>query len=187
MKKFIFLTFAFLGWGFYELSGGADFEPGAQAVAQAEPPAAPEVGRADTSSPEALVSLPRPPRRPVGDLPDISLVTRREPAMAVAETRETPAPDPVAEIVEDVAAALAAAPVSPTRQQPRPDPVSVVTGNVVNMRSGPGTHFAVLGQLRLGDDVRVIGTSDNGWVKLRVLESDRVGWMAARFVEPAGD
>ncbi|MBY6140652.1 SH3 domain-containing protein [Leisingera daeponensis] len=27
MSRFIFVSFAFLGWGFYELSGGADFEP----------------------------------------------------------------------------------------------------------------------------------------------------------------
>lgn len=27
MKRFIFLSFAFLGWVFYELSGGADFQP----------------------------------------------------------------------------------------------------------------------------------------------------------------
>lgn len=28
MKTYIWLTFAFLGWGYYEASGGADFQPG---------------------------------------------------------------------------------------------------------------------------------------------------------------
>lgn len=36
MKKFIFLTFGFMGWAFYELSGGADFDPEAQRMARAE-------------------------------------------------------------------------------------------------------------------------------------------------------
>ena len=27
MKRFILLTFGFLGWAFYEMSGGADFQP----------------------------------------------------------------------------------------------------------------------------------------------------------------
>tara|TARA_R110002110_G_scaffold1950_3_gene8892 strand:+ start:719 stop:1369 length:651 start_codon:yes stop_codon:yes gene_type:complete len=49
MKRFILLSFGFLGWAFYELSGGAEFEPAsvrmarlnpvdeAQTVAQTEP------------------------------------------------------------------------------------------------------------------------------------------------------
>lgn len=36
MKKFIFLTFGFMGWAFYEMSGGADFDPEAQRLARAE-------------------------------------------------------------------------------------------------------------------------------------------------------
>ena len=28
MKTYVWLTFAFLGWGYYEASGGADFQPG---------------------------------------------------------------------------------------------------------------------------------------------------------------
>lgn len=36
MKKFIFLTFGFMGWAFYEMSGGADFDPEAQRMARLE-------------------------------------------------------------------------------------------------------------------------------------------------------
>lgn len=36
MKKFIFLSFVFLAWGFYELSGGADFAPSPKVVASVE-------------------------------------------------------------------------------------------------------------------------------------------------------
>ena len=27
MNRYVFLSFLFMGWGFYEVSGGADFEP----------------------------------------------------------------------------------------------------------------------------------------------------------------
>lgn len=37
MKKFILLTFGFLGWAFYEMSGGADFEPASERMARLNP------------------------------------------------------------------------------------------------------------------------------------------------------
>ncbi|WP_295512835.1 SH3 domain-containing protein [uncultured Sulfitobacter sp.] len=37
MKRFILLTFGFLGWAFYEMSGGADFEPASAQRAAASP------------------------------------------------------------------------------------------------------------------------------------------------------
>ena len=33
MKKFIFLTFTFLAWAFYEMSGGDEFQPQAAVAA----------------------------------------------------------------------------------------------------------------------------------------------------------
>ena len=33
MKRFILLTFGFLGWAFYEMSGGADFQPASARMA----------------------------------------------------------------------------------------------------------------------------------------------------------
>ena len=37
MKRFILLTFGFLGWAFYEMSGGADFEPASVRMAATTP------------------------------------------------------------------------------------------------------------------------------------------------------
>lgn len=37
MKRFILLTFGFLGWTFYEMSGGADFEPASVRMARLSP------------------------------------------------------------------------------------------------------------------------------------------------------
>jgi hypothetical protein len=36
MKRFIFLTFGFMGWAFYEMSGGADFVPAGPQLAGSE-------------------------------------------------------------------------------------------------------------------------------------------------------
>ena len=41
MTRFILLTFGFLGWSFYELSGGADYEP----LTERDPIFAPSVAR----------------------------------------------------------------------------------------------------------------------------------------------
>ena len=37
MKKFILVTFGFLGWAFYEMSGGAEFEPASVRMARLNP------------------------------------------------------------------------------------------------------------------------------------------------------
>ena len=61
-----------------------------------------------------------------------------------------------------------------------------VTGNVVNMRSGPGTKYGRLDQLNRGAKVEVLEDMGNGWLRLRVEETGRVGYMAARLVSDAG-
>ncbi|WP_323766059.1 SH3 domain-containing protein [Marinovum sp.] len=58
MKTYVWLTFAFLGWGYYEASGGADFKPGpdtaqssgliAAAEAETQQPALQQVASAET-------------------------------------------------------------------------------------------------------------------------------------------
>ena len=37
MKRFVLLSFGFLGWAFYEMSGGADFESASDRVARLNP------------------------------------------------------------------------------------------------------------------------------------------------------
>ncbi|MFU1477452.1 SH3 domain-containing protein [Roseovarius sp. C7] len=61
-----------------------------------------------------------------------------------------------------------------------------VTGNVVNMRSGPGTKYGRLDQLKRGAPVEVLEDMGNGWLRLRVEDTGRVGYMAARLVSDAG-
>ncbi len=43
MKKFILMSFGFMGWAFYEMSGGAAFEPASERMARLNPVAEPQV------------------------------------------------------------------------------------------------------------------------------------------------
>lgn len=62
-----------------------------------------------------------------------------------------------------------------------------VTSNyLVNVRSGPGRSFAVLGQVRPGDAVDVTGRVDDGtWV--RVNFNGQEGWVSANLFDATGD
>lgn len=62
-----------------------------------------------------------------------------------------------------------------------------VAGTVVNVRRGPGTGYDVVTSLRQGAAVEVIETDTTGWVKLRIIEDDRIGWMAEYLLtQPTG-
>ena len=76
--------------------------------------------------------------------------------------------------LEDVAVAVeeevaAAEPIADIRE---------VTAARVNMRNGPGQNFNVVAKLNSGEKVEILQDPGDGWVKLRVAESGRVGWMA---------
>ena len=62
-----------------------------------------------------------------------------------------------------------------------------VTGTLVNMRNGPGTRFHVVDQLSRGASVEVLADPGEGWVRLKVTESNRVGWMSDDFLRVAAD
>lgn len=57
----------------------------------------------------------------------------------------------------------------------------VVTGNVVNIRSGPDTTFATISQVVAGDSLKVIGTQGE-WYQVR-LANGKEGWIANWLVK----
>ena len=56
-----------------------------------------------------------------------------------------------------------------------------VTGSRVNLRAGPGTGNAVVGQLVLGDAAEVLGDAD-GWPKIRTTDGQLSGWIFGNFL-----
>jgi len=58
------------------------------------------------------------------------------------------------------------------------DDIRQVSGNVVNMRTGPGTEFEKVGAVSKGTQVAVLEEPGNGWIMLEVVATGETGWMA---------
>ena len=64
--------------------------------------------------------------------------------------------------------------------------VSVGRGDLVNVRSGPGTGYDILGRLSGGQRAGIIGKSDNDeWWQIRY--GGQPAWVSARYVRAIGD
>ncbi|QFT71955.1 SH3 domain-containing protein [Ruegeria sp. THAF33] len=204
MTRLVLVTFAALGWTFYVMSGGPDFEP--RGVRTAEP--------------ERVAIAPRPSKPAIEPAPAETLVARAavKPSAPVA-----PVTEPVAELDEaetkallsQVAAGLKANPSLfadenvtltlasleqglasleqvttdaelPTVELPAPveaaKDIREISGTRVNLRDGPGTIYPIIGKARIGQQVEVFGDSGTGWLRLRVLPGQQVGWISASLV-----
>lgn len=195
MNKFVIVSFALLGWVFWELSGGSDFEPKTrtQLAENAAPQKedAPIVARSALSVPiikasaaadltegaatPAVISVTQTAEREVQAAPVVvaSLAT----GLSTFATPGTPVfsgPSATDADVEDaVSVALQAAEAQDLRR---------VRGSRVNLRGGPGTSYSVLTVLPRDHEVEVLREDDTGWVKLRDTDSGRIGWMAAKML-----
>ena len=89
----------------------------------------------------------------------------------------------------DIAGSSAQEPSSPTQQPEQNESASnttelqaVLTGSDVNLRSGAGTGYSVIGSLYLGQRVTVINNSDANWAKIRT-ESGQEGYCTKEFLQ----
>ena len=89
----------------------------------------------------------------------------------------------------DIAGSSAQEPSSPTQQPEQNESASnttelqaVLTGSDVNLRSGAGTGYSVIGSLYLGQCVTVIDNSDANWAKIRT-ESGQEGYCTKEFLQ----
>ncbi|SFE45790.1 SH3 domain-containing protein [Roseivivax sediminis] len=205
MKSFILATFGFLFLGFYEMSGGTDFEPGwwldkagaeEASVAQAGPQDD-QVARADTGGMLTQV-VARPAEASISE-ENAAEAEANAAAEAESETaqtngrvddllltrREVPAQETKVSTASSASVETSSAEADSGQESFRD--IRSVDGNVVNMRSGPGTDFSVVAQLSRGDDVEVLRDTGTGWIKLRVIETDRIGWMADWLVTASAE
>ncbi len=61
----------------------------------------------------------------------------------------------------------------------------IVKATVLNVRSGPGTEYNVVFQLRQGEIINLVNTQNSNWYK---IETDTgTGFVAARYVTPITD
>ena len=157
MTKFIVASFLMLGWGFYEMSGGADFVPEVRPIAQV----------AVKTQPLDAVPFDAPmvTRATAFDVPDFPDTTA---AKLITASLATPA------IVQEIPA-VPQAPIAAID-------LRQVSGARVNMRAGPSTSYSVLDTLARGTNAEVIEVTADGWARIRVTSTDQIGWMAARLL-----
>ncbi|MGB0797740.1 MAG: SH3 domain-containing protein [Planktomarina sp.] len=167
MWKFILCSFAFLGWGFYELSGGSEFEPPAPRARVAS-----TLSTYDVPEQQVTQAASTALATPLAAATDEATAAIAATALAALETYTPEVTQPVSTQDTDVVT---------TSTEPALD-IRQVDANRVNMRNGPSTSFQVLARLTRGADVQILQIPGDGWVKLRVLESGRVGWMAERLL-----
>jgi hypothetical protein len=203
--KYILVCFAFMAFAFYELSGGDDFTPRkAEMIAQVEAErAAKAEDRAErVAVRETSQDKPATPAKPSTDASLVTVALVTATAAPAAETPAAAAPRVVTReerlqptlISLEQSSDLFARPLvrleddSQTEtQELLTKDIRQVTANRVNMRNGPGTSFGVLTKLTRGTEVEVLSTNGEGWVKLRTVDDQIVGWMAAYLLtEPTG-
>jgi len=155
-------TFLLLGVGYYEMSGGAEFQPQTMIGAvqastlSSETIASNDIARAESGIPvTAMREFPE----------NVELISAsfmpRSPEPAATET---PAATPAAAQADDV----------DLRQ---------ITGDWVNMRQGPGTGHAVLDTLPRGTEAKLI-ESAGGWARIEITSTGETGWMSERLLAP---
>lgn len=235
MSRFVAVSFLFLGWGFYELSGGAEFqppEPVGPVVAETQPTASSRTKARVTAA--SLVTRPvlRPAEIAAAQTTsetsqDVALATAR--IASIIPEGALPAVDPTSDAALAQIAALGASlasggtlfPSEPLREgvqvasleggltslavsaQLLPEPSSPtpfvvtsldggpvetgpdlreITASSVNMRGGPGTGYPVIGRMNRGQPVEVLSDPGSGWLRLRNVEKQQVGWIAASLI-----
>ena len=182
MWKYLFLCFAMLGWAFFELNGGQDFEPAlATSVAEVSVPTddvepidrsfdREEVAGAAT---KALRSIEfddhAEAAAPANVVTDVAL-------WKVSADTETSAI--IENILDDVVPVVAV-------NVPSDENLYAVSVNRANMRNGPGTRNGVIAKLERGTAVQILPSSSGSWVKLRVVETNRVGWISKKLLKKA--
>lgn len=204
MSRFVMVSFAFLGWGFYELSGGAEFEPPKRPAAAAETETAVQPAERSRLSAASIAAQPvltqraqvqRTPR-PAADPALRQRVAAGHLASAsgvLASTQSAfsgePAPGglQLASLDGGLAAITAAPAATAAELIPQPAEDSFldrrsIRASRVNMRQGPGTSYPVITRLLGGEEVIVIEDSGTGWLHLRVPDKGHTGWIAASLV-----
>ncbi|MEJ6399314.1 SH3 domain-containing protein [Yoonia sp. 208BN28-4] len=179
MGKFIIATFLLLGWGFYELSGGAEFEPEpwptqvaaveVEALPSSDVADAVEVTRADTTDLNNVAPT---------QSDDQQLLV----ALQTAPAEETPGEAPV--VAEAETAIVEETPQEAVAEAPAALDLRAVAGSRVNMREGPGTNFGVIDTIDGGTQAEVIEVNADGWARIRLTGTNQTGWMAERLLSP---
>lgn len=198
MWRLVLVSFIFLGWSFYELSGGADYRPApnsiqAQARLKQQAPApARTTPRADSAARtlaqvEAMMQGLGRTQAETEKL-SVTLAAARADAASIIEAEasrpkaellqlELPAREAENEASVDAAIAAAMGEVIAA-----PDQIRWVKESVVDLRKGPGLTFDRVTQITKGTEVAILKDPGNGWLNVQVTGTYETGWLAEWLV-----
>lgn len=185
MKTFILLTFGFLGFAFYEMSGGSDFEPASARMADAtvDTQEAVQVEKVVAQQPAPVVTSTTASITKIDNTPDVTRVslnlTNVGAAQAVATDQPAPATAQIIDSTETPQIILPSLIATTNRNGTDVNgDVRKVSGNRVNVRGGPSTNYGVVSKLTRGAEVVILEDNGDGWVKMRPVDGGETGWMA---------
>jgi len=166
-------------------SGGQE-EPAAQAPA-AEAPAA-EAPVAEPTVPSTEEAAPEPAAPPAEQpAAEPTAPPSEEPAV---EPTSVPAEEPVAAETEPdpVDPLLFSMPIELAVAATQGPSGRVIAPAGVNIRSGPGASYPIVGVAREGAEGEIVGKSEDGqwWVANVPFAPDGQGWIASAYVEASG-
>ncbi len=203
MVRFILLTFGFLGWAFYEMSGGSEFESASEKHARLHPAPAVTVDEVDKEPAQTVAQAEvidtDPPEQTEVTRVSLNLTTLQEATEASDDTAQAIA-DAVAEEVANVDADTGVAINTDTLTTASADTPAIIPSLILPNDSGASNvteasvQQAPLGDLRTvtGNRVNVRGGpgTDFGVVfklaegaSVEVMEDNGDGWVRMRSVE----
>ncbi len=131
-----------------------------------ELPAAPDIAAAAPVTPTVFVEAPQQVEAPTPEPPTATPEPPTATPVPPTPTPEPPTPTPTA--------------------TPEPKPEVVVSNPRVNVRSGPGAGFPVLGQVLQGQRLEIVGRDADGeWWQICCFQEE-TGWLASEVVRAEG-
>ena len=184
MKTFILLTFGFLGFAFYEMSGGSEFEPASARMAEAETqtPKSEQTAQTTTKAPAPVETASTESITKISNSPSVTRVALNLTNITDAEEAATPQTAPAAKIIDSAETPQIILPslIATTNSNGNAtnNDVRKVSGNRVNVRGGPSTNYGVVSKLTRGVEVRILEDNGDGWVRMQPVDGGEAGWMA---------
>jgi uncharacterized protein YgiM (DUF1202 family) len=116
----------------------------------------------------------------------VSETVTQSVSMTVTQTTSVTATEPVSEAVAPISAAVPAQVAArPTPQNDgRPTAVVQMTDSRLNIRSGPGVDYSIVGKAQPREAFTLLARNEAGdWLQIELPENEGgFGWVAARFV-----
>jgi hypothetical protein len=121
---------------------------------------------------------------------EADLAETEEPTVTPLLPTPTPLPTPTATLTPIPTATAVPTPTRPPTPTPTVTftptpilPVAVIATNALNVRSGPGTNYPIIGFVRLNEEFEILGRNGGWWlISYPRLDSDQ-GWISGFFTE----